>query len=150
MLRRSLLGVAVVLALAIGLMAMSTAWAAKGATPEKIDKHLAMLKERLNLTDVQTQKIRAILEESQMEHMAMKDKPMTDQAAAAKMHEEHRKAMDEKIKAVLTAEQKKEYDKMIMENHQAMKDKSGQKNSAKTAPGTWNESGTSTKSGTGY
>jgi LTXXQ motif family protein len=149
MMRKKLFKFAIMSAIAIGLMATSAAWAAKSSSSEKIDKHLAMLKERLQLTDIQTQKVKVILEESQRENMAMRSKTMTDKTAASRMYEEHRKATDDKIRAVLTDEQKKEFDQMNMESHQAMMGKMEHKNMGKMMPGESNESGAAKSGGTG-
>jgi len=154
MLRKNIPTIVIVLVVGVALFSISTALAVNGpaatkVNTEKTSAHLAMLKERLRLNETQTQKIKAILEESQKENMAMQGKSMSDPAAATKIREEHRKATDEKIKALLTVEQKKEYDMMNMESHQAMKEKMEHKTMEKMGPAKGNESTTEKSGGTG-
>jgi Spy/CpxP family protein refolding chaperone len=134
---------ALAIAAAIGMMlfAVSAALAQRGPTPEKTDRHLAQLKERLKLTDAQAEKIKAIMDESQKEAMAERDKHKGDPEAAAKFREDHRKATDEKIKAVLNDEQKKEYETAKDELRQKMQDRRGKGNSNKMGSGNMRSGG---------
>jgi Spy/CpxP family protein refolding chaperone len=114
----------------IGIMflAVAPAGAQLGPGPERTDKQLAMLKERLNLTDKQAEQIKGIMEESRKQALAERGKHKGDPESASKFREEHRKATDEKIMAVLNGDQKKEYAKIkdeMRRNRQDMKERRG-------------------------
>jgi hypothetical protein len=88
----------------------------KSQAPENESaKHLAMLKERLNLTDAQVSQIQTIFEESKKQALTEKEKNsgISDQALKDRM--DARKATDEKIMSVLNDDQKKEYSKIQQE-----------------------------------
>jgi hypothetical protein len=86
-------------------------------TPDKngIEKHLAMLKERLNLSDTQVSQIQTIFEESTKQAITEKDKNSGNPDQALKDRMDARKATDEKIMNVLNDDQKKEYSKIKTE-----------------------------------
>jgi Spy/CpxP family protein refolding chaperone len=134
---------AIVILLAIGtlLFSASTALAQRGPAPEKTDRHLAMLKDKLKLTDSQAEKIKSIMDESQKEAMAQREKHAGDPDAAAKFRGEHRKATDDKIKAVLNDQQKKEYDKIKGDFRQNMKERRGKRDTDRMGAGPGRGSG---------
>jgi Spy/CpxP family protein refolding chaperone len=144
--RKNIPTIVIMLTVGIALFSLSTALAVNGPGPakaytDKTSAHVAMLKERLKLTDIQAEKIKAILEESHKQVMTDKVMNMSDPAAVAKWRAEQRQATDEKIKALLTDEQKKEFDKMNAERHQAMKEHQGHPTTEKMAPGMGHEPG---------
>jgi Spy/CpxP family protein refolding chaperone len=88
---------------------------AKSQTPTKMDRaemRAAMLKDRLKLTDAQTLQVKAILTEAQKQAEADRAKNAGKREDAQKAAIERRQATDEKIKAVLIDDQKKQYDQL--------------------------------------
>jgi hypothetical protein len=100
------------IAILIGFSAVSAQRGDGGPSPEKTDRHVALLKERLDLSDRQAQEIRSIIEESQKQAEAKRGKYVGNPEAARKFREEHRQATDEKIKGVFNEDQKREYEKI--------------------------------------
>jgi hypothetical protein len=90
----------------------ATAQPGPGPNKDRIDNRVAFLKGKLDLTDKQADQIKSILEGSRKEAEAQRGKLPGDREAAAKIREEHRKATEDKIKAILSDKQKKEYDKI--------------------------------------
>jgi len=103
--------------------------------PDRAERRLEMLKDRLKLDDNQVQKIRAIMEESRKGAEAERSKHMGDREAAEKFRTEHRKATDEKIKGVLNDEQKKEYDKIKEDRRQNFPDRKGRREGVRRGSG---------------
>ena len=88
----------------------------KSQAPENASaRHLAMLKDRLKLTDTQVSQIQTIFEESPRQALTEKEKTsgISDQALKDRM--DARKATDEKIMSVLNDDQKTEYSKIQQE-----------------------------------
>ena len=90
----------------------------QGPDPERQEKHLAMLKDRLDLSDGQVNEIKAIMKQSRLEAEKDREKMKGDREEARKVREARRKANDEKIKSILNDKQKKEFDKVKDEIHQ--------------------------------
>jgi len=79
---------------------------------DRVERHVAMLKDKLKLSGDQVTKIRAVLQDEQKQAQADRDKLKGDREAMRKAMTDRRKATDDKIKAVLTSDQKKQYDKV--------------------------------------
>jgi len=77
-----------------------------------LEKHLSILRERLNLSDDQVVRVRNILEDHQKIAETERNRYRGNRDEAMKAAEQRRQETDEKIKAVLNGEQKKEYDKV--------------------------------------
>lgn len=90
------------------------------------DKRVERLAKELKLTEDQKAKVTAILKEDEPQMKALQDKMMADQKAI-------RDASDQKIKAVLTPDQAKQYDQ-IKEKHQKKMDKECKKCAPPAAP----------------
>ena len=91
-------------------------------TPEqKIEKRLAHVKQRLGLTDAQADQLKAIFEQNQQQliadRQALKNAVPGNGAKkdAAKQLQSDRKAMMEKMGAVLTPEQREKFKQMLVE-----------------------------------
>jgi Spy/CpxP family protein refolding chaperone len=78
----------------------------------RVERRLTMLKEKLNLSEQQTDQIKAILEDAQKQRAMDSDKKQGNPEAAEKIRAERRKATVDKIMAVLNDDQKKEFEKM--------------------------------------
>ena len=111
------------------LLGISFAWSQENAKgpggpggPGKnwSEQRLAMLKDKLNLTDSQVVQIRTIFSESHKQVMAQRDSSVQNSDQARNAQIEHRKAIDDKIMKVLNDDQKKEYQKMIEERRKGM------------------------------
>ncbi|OGC92898.1 MAG: hypothetical protein A2W25_10120 [candidate division Zixibacteria bacterium RBG_16_53_22] len=135
MLRGKFRAFAVIFAFGTVMFAVSPAMAQRGPSPERTDKHIALLKEKLNLTDSQAEKIKTIMEDSRKEAMSQREKHKGDPEATAKFREEHRRATDEKIKAVLNDDQKKEYDKIKDEFRKNMQERRQKRDMDRMGPG---------------
>ncbi len=106
----------------LGLAIFSGLAAAKGNKyADKAAEHLAFLKSKLNLTDVQAEKVKAILDESQKTAMTDRQKYKGNKDAIRSASMERQKSMDEKIMAVLDENQKKEFDKIKDTSWEPMK-----------------------------
>ena len=84
---------------------------------DRQEKHLAMLKEKLELTDGQVNEIRAIMESARLqgERDRQKFREARDPEAGRKASIARQQATEEKIRGVFNDKQKKEYDKIIKE-----------------------------------
>lgn len=93
---------------------------------ERQEKHLAMLKERLNLTDGQVNEIRAIMESARLQGERDREKyrEARDPEGGRKAAIIRQKDTEEKIRAVLNDKQKKQYDK-FREEMEKRRDKGG-------------------------
>jgi protein CpxP len=87
---------------------------------DRAERHVALMKDRLELTDGQVNEIRAIMETSrlQAERDREKFREAGDRDAARAAAEARRQETDQKIKAVLNENQKKEYEKVKEEMRQ--------------------------------
>jgi hypothetical protein len=112
MIRVNFRSMVIMFAIAMLFFTVSTAFAQRGPDPEKAEKRLSILKDRLKLTDAQAEQIKVIMQDSQKQAEAERGKHKGDPEAAAKFREEHRQATETKIKGVLNDDQKKEYDKI--------------------------------------
>jgi Spy/CpxP family protein refolding chaperone len=107
--------------------------AESGQPPMGMAEHRAMmLKDRLKLTDAQADKIKSIMVDSDKQAMAEREKFKGTPEDARKASMDRRKATDEKIMAVLNADQKKEYTKMKDEMRGKEKPKMGMMPPAET------------------
>jgi Spy/CpxP family protein refolding chaperone len=93
---------------------------------DRAERRLAIMKDKLDLTDGQVNEIRAIMETArlQAERDHEKFREAGDRKGAKKAAEARQKATDEKIMALLSDRQKKEYDKLKDEMRQR-KDRRG-------------------------
>jgi Spy/CpxP family protein refolding chaperone len=80
-----------------------------GFSPEA---QLDRMSKELNLTDDQKTKIKPILEDGRKQMEALRDDTASSRDDKIAKMQEIRKGQDEKIKAVLTDEQKKKFDEM--------------------------------------
>ena len=103
-----------VLAFAL-VFALGLAWAGGDKHGQKMDvaSHVAKLKADLNLTDQQTEKVRAVLEDIHQRKMAAKEKAGGPESA--EFREQVKKLMaerDARLKEILTAEQFARYQEL--------------------------------------
>ena len=107
----------------VGLLAVGLAWAAgeKGEAGKMTPaEHAAKLKEKLNLNDAQTDKVRAVFEDihkRMAELHAKAGEPAT--ASPEAKHEAKKKLKEERdarLKAILTPEQFARYKEMMAEH----------------------------------
>jgi hypothetical protein len=97
-----------------------------GQPPMGMAEHRAMmLKEKLKLTDNQFAKVKGILDDSDKQAQAEREKFKGTPEDSRKALMDRRKATDEKIMALLNADQKKEYTKMKDEMRGREKPKMG-------------------------
>ncbi len=78
----------------------------------RIEHHVAMMKENLNLTDAQATQIRGIYENQDKQMMADHQKYATDANALKKARTELRTSTDKEISGVLNKDQLKKYQEM--------------------------------------
>ena len=102
-----------VLAFAL-VFAVGLAWAGGDKHGQRMDvaSHVAKLKADLNLTDQQTEKVRAVLEDIHQRKMAAKEKAGPE---SAEFREQVKKLMaerDARLKEILTAEQFARYQEL--------------------------------------
>lgn len=107
---------------------------ASGPPPDRIERRMTILKERLALNNEQAAKIRAILEEEQKSMMGEREKSKGDKKAMSDFREKHRQATDARIKALLTKEQQTKFDKMNEEMRKNLPGRGDQKGSKKGNP----------------
>jgi Spy/CpxP family protein refolding chaperone len=91
--------------------AQSVAPGGPPGTGDRVERRVMMLKDKLNLSDDQVTKVRTILQDEQKQAMSDREKPKGDRETMRKAMMDRRKATDDKIMTVLTADQKKEYSK---------------------------------------
>lgn len=96
-------------------------------TPEERAKQL---KEKLQLTDEQTQKITVILKDSQDRMKAAMDSAQGDRAKLRESRKDEMKKVDDQIKAVLTKDQAAKYEELQAQMMKARKEKQEQKEAA--------------------
>jgi Spy/CpxP family protein refolding chaperone len=114
--RIRLLAAGAALACAIPAIANQTPPAPTEQLPS-VDRHLAMLSEKLNLTADQQEKARPILKKMQdAMQKAMDDKSLTEEQVHAQMRPAMLKA-DTALRAFLTDDQKKKLDAMEADPH---------------------------------
>ncbi len=104
--------------MAIGLVVMLAATiSAQPPMPDsaRLNRHLTMLKNRLNLSDTQSVQIRTILENEQKQAAADREKYRGDFKAAQKARTERRQQTDNQIIKVLDKDQQKEFKKIQKE-----------------------------------
>jgi periplasmic protein CpxP/Spy len=82
---------------------------------DRIEKQLTVLKDSLKLSDEQTAKIKTILEDSQKQAFADREKNKGNFEAMDKVRADRRKDTENKIKTVLNDEQKTKFDKIKYE-----------------------------------
>ncbi|MCU1319001.1 MAG: hypothetical protein JWP98_519 [Edaphobacter sp.] len=88
------------------------------------ERQLSMLTKKLNLTPDQVTQVKAIDDDTMAQAKAVRDDTSIAQAdKRAKMMEIH-KASQDKIRAVLTDDQKAKYDAMQAQRHEKMKERS--------------------------
>jgi hypothetical protein len=102
----------------IGLLAAAVSAQPQMPDSARIDRHITMLKTRLNLSDSQTVQIRTILENEQKQAAADREKYRGDFNAMRKARTERRQETDGQIMKVLNKDQQKEYDKIQKEFRQ--------------------------------
>jgi periplasmic protein CpxP/Spy len=88
---------------------------------ESADQHLAMLSEKLNLTDDQKGKIKPILQDQMRQMKAVhEDSSLSEEQKRAKMKSVH-ESLHDQINAVLTPEQQAKFKQMRQEQMQKHK-----------------------------
>ncbi len=112
MIHMNSLRIAVTAIVGIMVFMSSLASAQRGPDSLRAERHVDMLKERLKLSDEQTAKIRDIIMNEHKNGRPERGFGNGDRETAMKAREARRKAADEKIKAVLNDDQKKEFDKI--------------------------------------
>lgn len=92
---------------------------------DRAERHLAVMKDRLELTDGQVNEIRAIMETARLQAEKDREKfrEAGDRDAARKAAEARRQETDRKIMSVLNENQKKEYEKFKEEMRQRKQDR---------------------------
>jgi len=78
----------------------------------RAERHAAYLKDRLKLTDSQAQQVKGIVLDAQKKSELERGKNMGNRDAARKAAMDRRRATDDKIKAVLNDDQKKQFEKI--------------------------------------
>jgi len=119
--------------------------------PNLIDMRMKMFKDRLDLTDDQSAKVRGILEADQKVAVANREKFKDNKEAAMKDREQRRQETDNKIRALLTKDQLPKYDKMMEEfrqNHPGGPGM-GKPKDTETKPNTSNNAGSKGEQGSG-
>jgi periplasmic protein CpxP/Spy len=82
---------------------------------QSLDDHVKMVSEKLNLSDDQQSKVKAILVDShQQMHTIMDDASLSQEDKKSKLHSLH-EATHSKIREVLNDDQKKKFDVMLQE-----------------------------------
>lgn len=90
-----------------------------------IDEHVKMMSEKLNLTDDQQAKAKALLTEQQQQmHSIMGDASLSEDDKKAKVRSLH-EATHAKFRDVLNDDQKKKFDEMQQQMHDRMHSKDG-------------------------
>lgn len=92
-----------------------------GGGPGMEARRLEMLTKRLSLTTDQQAQVKAILDDNQKQMQALRDDSSTSREEKRPKMMELRKATDEKIRAVLTDEQKTKFDAMQAEMRDRMR-----------------------------
>ena len=93
----------------------------------RLEKHMAMAAERLKLSEEQKQQLRPVVEEHVAKANAIRDKypPESSRKQKRQMFEEMRAVREDydgKVRAVLTEEQRQEWEKMRSERHDRMRE----------------------------
>lgn len=90
-----------------------------------IDEHVKMISEKLNLTDDQQAKAKALFTEQQEQmHSIMGDASLSEDDKRAKVRSLH-EATNAKFRDVLNDDQKKKFDEMQQQMHDRMHSKGG-------------------------
>lgn len=97
---------------------------------ERVERHTANLKEKLGLSDEQTTKVKAILKANAEKQRAAFEKAresgqQPDRDKMRAQMQESMKKQDAEISALLNADQKAKYEKMIKEREERMKNRQG-------------------------
>ena len=92
---------------------------------DRAERHISLMKDRLELTDGQVNEIRAIMETARLQAERDREKfqKAGDRDAARAAAEARRQETDKKIMAVLNKNQKKEYEKFKEEMRQRRQDR---------------------------
>ncbi|MCU1222851.1 MAG: hypothetical protein JWQ42_944 [Edaphobacter sp.] len=88
------------------------------------ERQLSMLTKKLNLTPDQVTQVKAIDDDTMAQAKAVRDDTSIAQADKRAKMMEIRKASQDKIRAVLTDDQKAKYDAMQAQRHEKMKERS--------------------------
>ena len=99
----------------------------QGPDPNRQERHLQLLKDRLDLTDGQVNEIKAIMAQARNEAEKAREDRKGDREAAMKDRKARREANDEKIKSVLNDNQKKEYETVKDELRQRRESRDGER-----------------------
>jgi protein CpxP len=115
------------LVLSAGLTPVAQAHGPEGDPGARIEKHMQMAAERLQLSDAQKQQLRPLVEEHVAKVKAIRGKypPEMPREQKRQMYEEMhavREDYDAEVKAVLTEEQQQEWEKMRSERRDRMRE----------------------------
>ncbi len=92
---------------------------------EMVQRRLDMLDRQLNLTDEQQAQIRTILEESARERESLFNESGGDRDRRRETMQRHMQAVNERIKALLDADQQKKYDEVLQNGRDRMRGRRG-------------------------
>jgi 2-oxoglutarate dehydrogenase complex dehydrogenase (E1) component-like enzyme len=123
--------------MAIGLvLILAAAISAQPPMPDsmRLERHLTMLKNRLNLSDTQSVQVRTILEDEQKQAAADREKYRGDFKAMQKARTERRQQTDIQIMQVLNKDQQKEFKKIQKEIRQGPPGQRPRRGSRPSAP----------------
>lgn len=126
--RRAMLSSVSCLAVAPAVMAQGPGGRRpRGGGPMNGERQVEMMKERLNLSAEQEEKIKAIFEERGEKMAKARDESGDDRSAMRETMGKIFRETDEKVIAVLNDEQKEEYKKMQEEMRERMRQRGGQR-----------------------
>lgn len=113
--------------LVVGLAPVAQAHGPDGDPGPRIEKHMQMAAERLKLSDAQKQQLRPLIDEHIAQVKAIRDRYPAEIPREQKrqmFQEMHavREDYDAKVRAVLTDEQRQEWEKMRSERRDRMRD----------------------------
>jgi len=128
-------------ALIVGVAPVAQAHGPEGDPAARIEKHMQMAAERLKLDDAQKQQLRPLVEEHVAQVKAIRDKypAETPREQKRQMYDEMkavREDYDSKVRAVLTEEQRQEWDKMRAERRDRMREHRRDRKAEGTTQGT--------------
>lgn len=103
--------------------------------PVPVDKQVSFLKTKLNLTADQEKKVREILEKAEKEREALNDQMKQAKEETKKQVSDRRKGTNDEIEAVLTPEQKKEWEAIKEKRKERWEEKKGKGKSEKHKDG---------------
>lgn len=120
--------IVITLILAAGLPAIATAQSTGEAQKQQAQERLQKMKDRLQLTPEQVEKVRPIFAEEMEQLRALREKAQGDQSRRGRMRlareaKDIQKTADQKLKQILTKKQMDELKKIRAENREQLRER---------------------------